>query len=169
MIQFIKNVLYGLFHFYSPFGRDSRQTFCDIVKGFVLLSLFGIFVCTWRSTLAAMSILDWFALNEQSCWLLCILFELVLLSGFVCSTVRRWQDLGIRIPKNDSLWELIHRARFWEVLSSEEGSREKNEYGDAPEENPVPLVNEYDLKNAITRRLFCDNGEEEETFKELKK
>lgn len=165
MKRFTKNVLYGLFHFYSPEGRDSRQTFCDICKGFFLLALFGMFLSTWRNTLAVMSVLDFLAITPYGCWVLCIIFELMLLAGFACATIRRWQDLGIQIPKNDSVTALIQRPRFWEVLLSEEGSREKNEHGEAPEDNPIPLISEHDLKNAIRKKLFSDVDD----WQELKK
>ncbi len=156
MTRFIKNTLHGLLYFWSPGGRDSRQTFCDIYKGFLLLALFGIFACAWRNTLAMLYLRDIFVISEQACWVLCILFELFLLCAFATATLRRWQDLDIRIPRDDSLGELIKRARFWEVLASEEGSAEPNQYGPAPTDNPIPLISEADLKEEVRKKLFVD-------------
>ena len=165
MKRFTKNVLYGLAHFCVPSGRDSRQTFCDIYKGFILLALLGVFLCAWRNTLAVMFVRDWLAISEFGCWVICIIFELFLLVAFASAVMRRWQDLDIRIPKDDSFQELIKRPRFWEVLASEEGSREKNQYGDAPADNPVPLISEEDLKEAVRKKLFVDVNEWEELKK----
>ncbi len=165
MKRFTKNVLYGLAHFCVPSGRDSRQTFCDIYKGFILLALLGVFLCAWRNTLAVMFVRDWLAISEFGCWVICIIFELFLLVAFASAVMRRWQDLDIRIPKDDSFQELIKRPRFWEVLASEEGSREKNRYGDAPADNPVPLISEEDLKEAVRKKLFVDVNEWEELKK----
>lgn len=164
MLRFTKNTLHGLFHL-TPGGRDSRQTFCDIYKGFILLALFGIFACTWRNTLAVLYVRDWLLISELGCWILCILFELWLAAAFGCAVMRRWQDLDIRIPKDDSFEELIKRSRFWEVLATEEGSREKNKYGDAPADNPVPIISESDLKKAVRKKLFVDLDQEIEEIK----
>ena len=165
MKRFIKNVLHGLSHFCTSNGRDSRQTFCDIYKGFILLALFFIFVCVWRNTLAVMFVRDWLAISEFACWVICGIFELFLLLAFACAVIRRWQDLDIRIPKDNSFGELIKRPRFWEVLASEEGSREKNQYGEAPADNPVPLVSEKDIKEAVRRKLFVGMDDWEELKK----
>ena len=159
MKRFTKNVLHGLSHFCIPSGRDSRQTFCDIYKGFILLALFFIFVCVWRNTLAVVFVRDWLAITEFGCWVICIICELFLLLAFACAVLRRWQDLDIRIPKDDSFQELIKRPRFWQVLASEEGSPEKNQYGQAPADNPVPLIGEEDLKEAVRKKLFVDVDE----------
>ena len=162
MTRFLKNNLHGLINFWNPDGRDSRQTFCDIYKGFLLLALFGIFACVWRNTLVGLYLRDVFVISELTCWILCILFEILLICAFACATLRRWKDLDIRIPKDDSFEELIKRARFWEVLATEEGSREKNQYGDAPEDNPVPLVSEEDMRKEVRKKLFVDmDGVEE--------
>lgn len=165
MKRFTKNVLHGLSHFCIPSGRDSRQTFCDIYKGFILLALFGVFVCVWRNTLAVMFVRDWLAISELGCWIMCGIFELFLLVAFTCAVMRRWQDLDIRIPKDDSFGELIQRPRFWKVLAREEGSSEKNQYGEAPADNPVPLVDEKDLKEALRKKLFIGLDEWEELKK----
>lgn len=156
MARFINNVLYGLFHFYSPSGRDSRQTYCDIYRGFIVLALAGICLCVWRNTIAVMYVRDWLVISEQACWIIVILFELWLGVGFASAVMRRWQDLDIRIPKDDSFQELIQRRRFYEVLAHEEGSRERNQYGPAPKDNPVPLISEEDLKEAVRKKLFVD-------------
>ena len=42
------------------------------------------------------------------------------------------------------------------MLATEEGSRERNQYGDAPKDNPVPLISEEDLKEAVRKKLFVD-------------
>ncbi len=165
MKRFTKNVLYGLSHFCSPGGRDSRQTFCDIYKGFILLALFGIFACVWRNTLAVMFVRDWLAITEFGCWTVCGVFELLLLLAFTCAVIRRWQDLDIRIPKEESIRQLIQRPRFWEVLATEEGSNQKNQYGEAPADNPAPLISEQDLKKAIRKKLFVHV----DSFEEIKK
>ena len=164
-MRFIKNVVHGLTHFGTPSGRDSRQTFCDIYKGFILLALFGIFTCACRNTIAVMFVREWFVISELGCWVICILFELVLLIAFSCAVLRRWQDLDIRIPKDDSFQELIKRPRFWQVLASEEGSTEANQYGEAPADNPVPLISEEDIKRQVRKKLFLDVDEWEELKK----
>lgn len=156
MTRFIKNVLYGLVHFYSPAGRDSRQTYCDIYRGLIVLGLAGICFCVWRNTLAVMFVRQWLVISEGACWALTILFELWLLVAYAAAAVRRWQDLDIRIPPEESVRSLITRSRFYEVLAHEEGSRERNQYGEAPKENPVPLVSEKDLKEAVRKKLFAD-------------
>ena len=168
MLRFIKNVLYGLLFFCVLRGRDSRQTFCDIFKGFLLLALLGVVACFLRNSLAIMSVRNFFAINDLGCWVLCIFFEMFLLTGFACATVRRWQDLGIDIPKDDSVMDLIQRPVFWEILSGEDGSREKNQHGEAPEDNPIPLISEQDLKNAIRKKLFSGDPQQD-NWKELKK
>ena len=84
------------------------------------------------------------------------MFELFLLLAFTTATLRRWQDLDIRIPKDDSFGELIKRARFWQVLMSEEGSAEPNQHGPAPTDNPVPLINDKDFKEEVRKKLFVD-------------
>ena len=165
MKRFIKNTLHGLLHFGSLGGRDSRQTFCDICKGFLLLALFGIFACAWRNTLAALYLRDLLVISEEGCWVICILFELFLLCAFATAALRRWQDLDIRIPPNDSLGRLITRARFWQVLTTEEGSTEPNQHGPAPADNPVPLINEQDLKEDILQKLFVDLDSETDGLK----
>ena len=165
MKRFTKNVLHGLSHFCIPSGRDSRQTFCDIYKGFILLALFGIFFCAWRNTIAVMFVRDWLAITEFGCWVMCIIFELFLLLAFVCAVLRRWQDLDIRIPREESFKDLIKRPRFWEVLATEEGSRERNQHGPAPDDNPVPLISEADLKEAVRKKLFVGIDEWEELKK----
>ena len=165
MMRFIKNNIHGLVYFWSPSGRDSRQTFCDIYKGFILLALFGIFACAWRNTLAMLYLRDIFVISEQACWILCIIYELFLLLAFATATLRRWQDLDIRIPKDDSFGELIKRARFWEVLMSEEGSDEPNEHGPAPADNPAPLISEADFKEEVRKKLFVDLDHDIEEIK----
>ena len=156
MIRFANNLLYGLVHFCSPSGRDSRQTYCDIYRGLIVLALLGICVCVWRNTLAVMYVREWLVISEFACWILVIVFEICLFLAFCCAVMRRWQDLDIRIPKDDSFQELIKRRRFYEVLATEEGSRERNQYGDAPKDNPVPLISEEDLKEAVRKKLFVD-------------
>ena len=156
MMHFIKNNLHALLHFCSPAGRDSRQAFCDIYKGSILLALFGIFICVWRNTIAMLYVREWLIISETACWVLLILFELIVLLSFICASVRRWQDLDIRIPAEESLYDLIKRPRFWEVLATEEGSNEKNKYGEAPAENPVPVIGEEDFKRDVHKKLFVD-------------
>ena len=161
MLRFVNNVLYGLLHFYSPSGRDSRQTYCDIYRGFILLALAGICFCVWRNALAVVFVREWLAISESACWVLTILFEMWLLIAFAAAVMRRWQDLDIRIPKGDSFGELIKRPRFYEVLAHEEGSNEKNRYGEAPKDNPAPLVSEEDLKEVVRKKLFVEIDVEE--------
>ena len=156
MLRFIKNNIYALVHFCSWSGRDSRQTFCDIYKGFIVLALLGVFLCAWRNTLTVLYIREYLVISEAACWILTILFELFLVAAFVCATIRRWQDLDIRIPKNESVKELIQRPRFWQVLSTAEGSNDPNQYGPAPKDNPVPLLSEEDLRQSVTKELFVD-------------
>lgn len=165
MKRFIKNNLHGLSHFCSPSGRDSRQTFCDIYKGFLLLALFGIFACAWRNTLAMLYLRDILVISEPACWILCILFELFLLLAFAMATLRRWQDLDIRIPQGDSFGELIKRPRFWQILASEEGSCEPNQHGPAPADNPVPLISEKDFKEEVLKKLFVDSDNDIQEIK----
>ncbi len=162
MSRFIHNVLHGLAYSFSPSGRDSRQTYCDIYRGFIVLALAGICFCVWRNTLAVLYVRRWLVISEGACWILALLFEFWLLIAYASAVMRRWQDLDIRIPKEDSFKELIKRRRFYEVLATEEGSREKNQYGDAPEDNPVPLISEEDLKEAIRKKLFVDIDDYEE-------
>ena len=156
MLRFIKNNLYALTHFCVWSGRDSRQAFCDIYKGFILLALAGIFLCTWRNTLAVLYIREYLVISETACWILTILLECFLGLAFICASIRRWQDLDIKIPKNESLAALIQRPRFWQVLSTVEGSNDPNTYGPAPKENPVPLISEEDLKESVSKQLFVD-------------
>ncbi len=156
MIRFIKNNLHALTHFCALSGRTSRQAFCDICKGFILLALSGVFLCAWRNTLAVLYVREFLVISEWACWILTILFELILVAAFVCATIRRWQDLDIRIPKNESVKQLVQRPRFWQVLSSVEGSNDANQYGPAPKDNPVPLISEEDLKEDVAKQLFVD-------------
>lgn len=156
MIRFIKNNIYALLHFCSPSGRDSRQTFCDIYKGSIILALAGVFVGVWRNTLALLYLRDWLVISDTACWILVVIFELVVLLSFVCATVRRWQDLDIRIPANESLSDLIRRPRFWAVLATAEGSTEKNQYGPAPADNPKSLLAEGELPQDVHKKLFVD-------------
>ena len=99
---------------------------------------------------------DWLVISDTACWILLAIFELVVCLSFVCATVRRWQDLDIRIPANESLRELIQRPRFWAVLASAEGSTEKNQYGPAPADNPKSLLAEGELSQDIHKKLFVD-------------
>lgn len=162
MIRFVKNNVYALLHFCSPAGRDSRQTFCDIYKGSILLTLLGVFVCVWRNTLALLYVRDWLVISETACWVLLAIFELVIILSFTCATVRRWQDLDIRIPANESLGKLIQRPRFWSVLATTEGSTEKNQYGPAPSDNPKSILTDEDIPANIRKKLFADlDGVEE--------
>lgn len=156
MLRFIRNVIHGLVNFGSPSGRDSRQTYCDIYRGLILLAVAGVFLCAWRNTLAVLYVREWLVISETACWVLVILFELWLFLAFASAVMRRWQDLDIRIPKDDSFKELIKRRRFYEVLAHEEGSQEHNQYGDAPKDNPAPLISEEDLKEAVRKKLFVD-------------
>jgi len=164
MFRFVKNNLYALTHFASWSGRDSRQCFCDIYKGFILLALLGVFLCAWRNTLAILYIREYLIVSEMACWILTILFELVLVLAFACATIRRWQDLDIGIPKNESVLSLIQRPLFWQVLNSVEGSNNTNQYGPAPLENPVPLLSDSDLRESVKKQLFVDV----DGFEELK-
>lgn len=156
MIRFIKNNLFALFHFCSPSGRDSRQRFCDIYKGSILLALLGVFLCVWRNTIAVLYVRDWLVISESACWVLLAIFEVFILLSFICASVRRWQDLDIRIPANESLLDIVKQPRFWQVLASAEGSAEPNQHGPAPKENPVALVSKEDLKEEPTKHLFVD-------------
>ena len=165
MLRFIKNVLYGLLHFGSFSGRDSRQTYCDIYRGFIVLALAGICFCMWRNTLAVMYVREWLVISEKACWVVTILFELWLLMGFCAAVVRRWQDLDINIPQGDSFSELIKRPRFYEVLANEEGSRERNKHGDAPDDNPTPVICEDDFKKLLSNQLFVDTDTDSEQIK----
>ena len=162
MIHFIKNNVYALSHFCSPGGRDSRQTFCDVYKGCILLALLGIFVCTWRNTLAMLYLRDWLVISETACWVILAIYEVIILLTFVCATVRRWQDLDIRIPANESLRELLQRPRFWQVLATAEGSTHANQHGPAPKDNPEPLLSQEDLREDIKKQLFADVAGSEE-------
>lgn len=165
MGHFIKSNFHALLYGFSSSGRDSRRTFCDICEGFILLALAGIFLCAWRNTLAILLIRDWLVISEEACWVLCFLFEAFLIVAFINAVIRRWQDLDIRIPKEESVRDLVQRARFWEVLTREEGSSEKNQYGPAPADNPAPLVNEEDLKAALRKKLFVDVDSDIEQIK----
>lgn len=156
MIRFIKNNIYALLHFCSPSGRDSRQTFCDIYKGTILLALVGVFICVWRNTLALLYLRDWLVISDTAYWILLIIFELFVLLSFTCATVRRWQDLDIRVPADETLWGVIKQPRFWQVLASAEGSTEKNQYGPAPADNPKSLLSEEDVPKEIHKKLFTD-------------
>lgn len=156
MGHFVKNNIYALLHFCSPAGRDSRQMFCDIYKGSILLALAGVFICVWRNTIALLYVRDWLVISDTACWILLAIFEAIVCLSFVCATVRRWQDLDIRIPANESLRELIQRPRFWAVLASAEGSTEKNQYGPAPADNPKSLLAEGELPQDIHKKLFVD-------------
>lgn len=163
MIHFIKNNIYALFHFLSPSGRDSRQTFCDVYKGSILLVFVGIFVAVWRNTLSVLYLREWLALSETAWWIMLAIFEVVVLLSFICATVRRWQDLDIRMPANESVRELIQRARFWKVLSTVEGSTETNKHGPAPADNPKSLLTEGELpQEELQKQLFVDLGGIEE-------
>lgn len=151
-----------MLHFGSLSGRDSCRTFRDVYKGCILLALLGVFLGAWRNTIAVLCIREWLVISDTACWVLVGIFELFVLLMFVSATVRRWQDLDIRIPLNESVWSLIQRARFWEVLANEEGSSEKNQYGPAPEDNPVPLLGPEDLKEQVKKKLFIDLDSVEE-------
>ena len=164
MGHFICNNLYALSHFLSPAGRDSRQRFCDVYKGFLVLALLGIFLCVWRNTIAVLYLREWLVISEIACWVLVGLFELCLLIGFTCATVRRWQDLDIRIPAEVSCRELIQKSRFWHILSTEEGSNQSNQYGPAPKENPAPLISDKDIKEDVVKKILTDGID----FEELK-
>ena len=156
MKRFIKNVLYGLLHFCSSSGRDSRQTYCDIYRGFLLLVVLGTVCMLWADGPVRKFVQEWLLLSNMACWCIFIVFLGVLLLAYVNAVLRRWQDLDIRIPKGDSFDELIKRARFYEVLAQEEGSHEKNQYGPAPKENPLPLISEEDMRKLVRKRLFAD-------------
>lgn len=157
MIKFIKNNLYALFHCLSPAGRDSRRTFCDVYKGHFLLALLGVFVCVWRNTIALLYVRDWLALSEAACWTLLAIFEGIVLLSFICASVRRWQDLDIRIPANESVRELIQKPRFWAVLANTEGSTEPNQHGPAPADNPAALITDAEMpKDEVHKQLFVD-------------
>ena len=145
MIRFVKNVGYGLFHFCVLSGRDSRQTFCDIYKGLLLLAFLGVFVALWRNTLAILYLRDFFAISDTAYWILLALFEVFLLVAFLSAVVRRWQDLDIRIPKDQSVMDLISHPRFWQVLVHEEGSLQRNLHGESPKDTPVPIISDRDL------------------------
>ena len=164
MGHFIYNNLYALSHFLSPAGRDSRQRFCDVYKGFLVLALLGVFLCVWRNTIAVLYVREWLVISEMACWILVGLFELFLLLGFVCATVRRWQDLDIRIPAGVSCRNLIQNSNFWQILATEEGSNQDNQYGPAPKENPVPLISDQDIKEDVVKKILTDNID----FEELK-
>ncbi len=165
MKRFIKNNLYGLSRFHSSSGRDSRQTFCDITKGFIFLAVVAFLLCFLRNTPFLKGILDFFVLSGFACVVLCILFELFLLVSFACAATRRWQDLDIRIPQEEDVRELICRRRFWEVLLQEEGSRETNQYGPAPKDNPVSLVSEEDMREVVRKKLFVEFTKDVEDLK----
>lgn len=164
MIHFIKNNLHALIHFGSPSGRDSRQAFCDIYKGSILLALLGVFVCMWRNTITLLYVRNLLILSESACWMLLGVFELIILLSFICATMRRWQDLDIRIPQHESLRELVARPRFWQVLTTVEGSTQTNQHGPAPKENPKPLLDSTDLQEIVKKKLFTDD----DGFEELK-
>lgn len=158
MIHFIKNNIYALCHFCSPDGRDSRRTFCDVYKGSILLALVGVFMGVWRNTIAVLYLRDWLVISETACWVLVAIFELLILLSFICATVRRWQDLDIRIPPHESVYGLIQRPRFWSVLSTVEGSTEENRYGPAPADNPKSLISDSELATAeeLQKELFVN-------------
>ncbi len=158
MLRFIKNNLHALLHFCSPSGRDSRQAFCDIYKGSILLALIGVFICMWRNTLAILYLREWLVLSDVACWIVVIVFELLIVLSFVCATIRRWQDLDIRMPHNESVRALIVRPRFWEVLATMEGSVEANHYGPAPKDNPTPLLDATDIREDVEKQLFVNLG-----------
>ena len=122
MMRFLKNNFYALVHFCIPSGRDSRQRFCDVYKGILVLALFGVFVGVWRNTLALLYIREYLVLSENAWWVMVVLFELFLLLAFICASVRRWQDLDIHIPANESVLALVSQPRFWQVLANAEGS-----------------------------------------------
>lgn len=161
MIHFIKNNIYALFHFCSPSGRDSRQTFCDVYKGSLLLALLGVFIGVWRNTISMLYVREWLVLSETACWVLLAIFELVVLLSFISATVRRWQDLDIRIPPHESVRELVMRSRFWVILATIEGSSEENHYGPAPADTPKCLITEGELSTAeeLQKQLFVDLAE----------
>ena len=107
---------------------------------------------------------DWLVISEAACWVLLGLYELVLCLGFICATVRRWQDLDIRIPQGNSWTDIVKKTRFWEILATEEGSNQPNQYGPAPEENPAPLVSAGEVKEDVVKQIFSDGID----FEELK-
>lgn len=156
MTRFIKNNIYALLHFCSPSGRDSRQTFCDVYKGSIVLALAGVFICVWRNTIAMLFVRDWLVISELAYWVILVVFELIILLSFTCATIRRWQDLDIRIPNGESLSALISRPHFWAVLASAEGSTETNQYGPAPADNPKCLLEEGDVPaQEVHKQLFA--------------
>ncbi len=156
MLHMTKNVCYGLCHCVSSNGRDSRRTYCDIAKGVSILIIFsGIFMC-WKEGPVWRFLTQWLLLSNTLCWILFAVWMILLVLTYVCSVMRRWQDLDIRIPKGESFANLLKRPRFYEVLATEEGSHEANHYGPAPAENPLPLISEKDLREAICKKLFVD-------------
>ena len=162
MFRFIKNNLYGITHCLSTDGRDSRRTYCDIRSGLMMLVLAGVCFCIWRNALGVMFLREFLAISDTACWVLCGMFGLWLIVTFACAAARRWHDLDIKIPRGESVWSLIPRLRFWQVLSHEEGGQEKNQYGPAPADNPAPLVDSKDVQEAIRSKLFAELDDIEE-------
>ena len=156
MKHFIKNFLYGLFHALSTNGRDSRQAYCDIFRGTILFIVLTVILISWRTGPVYIFLQEWLMLSEPMCWVVSILWILWLFAAYCCAVMRRWQDLDIRIPKGESFSNLLTRYRFYEVLATEEGACEPNQYGPAPKENPPSLINEEDLKEAVRKKLFVD-------------
>ena len=103
MIHFIKNNIYALFHFLSPSGRDSRQTFCDVYKGSILLAFLGVFVAVWRNTLSVLYLREWLALSETAWWMMLAIFEVGVILSFICATVGGWNDVYILNPASELL------------------------------------------------------------------
>ncbi len=160
MMRFIKNTCYGFLHFAAPGGRDSRQTFCDICRACTLLALADLMCWLWRDTVLIADLLDWLVISPKTGGILCLFFALYLFLVFMSAVMRRWQDLDIRLPKGETFRQLLHRSKFWEILVSAEGSREPNQFGDAPADTPPSLLSEKDMKEAIRKELFLDDIEE---------
>lgn len=148
--------MYGITHCLTTDGRDSRCTYRDIYRGFFVLALAGVCICLWRNKLAVMFVRDWLAISDTACWVLCGLFELVLILAFACAAARRWHDLDIKIPSGESISSLVMNPRFWQVLAQEEGGQEKNQYGPAPAENPAPLLDAGEVQESVRRKLFAE-------------
>lgn len=161
MKRFSKNLLYGFFHAFSTNGRDSRQTYCDISKALLVLGLISLVLMLWSTGPVYTLLKEWLLLSQTVCRILLGVWLLFLGVTLMCAIMRRWQDLDIRIPPGDSFFNLLMRPRFYEVLSTEEGSRETNKYGPAPKDNPIPIIDEADFKKAIRKKLFVDLYEEE--------
>ena len=156
MLRFCRNLLHALLYSFSTDGRTSRQAFCDVSKGIGFLAVAAFLICVWRNTVAVMYVRDWLIISEVACWCLLILFEGFLISAMLTTAIRRWQDLDIIMPKDQTMVDLFKKGRFWEIISTTDGSNETNRFGPAPKENPVPPISEADMKESIRKQLFVD-------------